>query len=154
MILDCCHSGSALDLPYVYSIDDKVKFRGLARFLRGEKRVSTNSKGLFREAIVGWRANRLARRTRTSSADVFSWAACMDSEEAAEPTGAGRGAMSHAFIEVLSRHNQHTYQSLLVAIRQQMRSQQYTQKPLLSSSHPMVSRVNVVSATFQITNIL
>ncbi|VDC05437.1 unnamed protein product [Peniophora sp. CBMAI 1063] len=139
-VFDCCYSGSALDLPYVYSMDDDCG-RGLSRYLRGEKMsVSSVMSGLIRGAtLLEWRANRRARRLKASPADVFSWAACMDSQTAAEPKGTTNptGVMCSAFIDALRHDRHHTYQSLIVAIRSSLFNANYPQKPMLSSSHPM-----------------
>ncbi|KAG9120315.1 Ca(2+)-dependent cysteine protease [Ceratobasidium sp. 392] len=65
-----------------------------------------------------------------------------DSQTSADTVEAGEatGAMSYAFIEVLGRQPQQSYQELLNNIRDILRSK-YSQKPQLSSSHPMDTTV-------------
>ncbi|KAG8723373.1 Ca(2+)-dependent cysteine protease [Ceratobasidium sp. 428] len=48
--------------------------------------------------------------------------------------------MSYAFMDVLSRQPQQSYQELLNNIRDILRNK-YSQKPQLSSSHPMDTTV-------------
>lgn len=104
------------------------------------------------------KAEEYSRLTRTSSADAISWSGCKDSQTSADTVEAGQatGAMSeycsvlnwvlvwmligwigYAFIEVLTKNPQQSYQQLLVSIREVLRNK-YSQKPQLSSSHPMV----------------
>ncbi|PAV17187.1 peptidase C14 [Pyrrhoderma noxium] len=73
------------------------------------------------------KAEELTRRTKTSPTDVISWAGCKDPQTSADTVEAGRatGAISYQ-----------TYQELLVNIRAIL-SEEYSQKPQLSSSHPM-----------------
>lgn len=85
------------------------------------------------------RANEKAKRTKTSPADVISWSGCKDSQTSADAVEAGTatGAMSYAFISALSQGGEQSYQSLLITIRGILKAK-YSQKPQLSSSHPMV----------------
>jgi hypothetical protein len=90
----------------------------------------------------------------------ISWSGCKDSQTSADATEAGKatGAMSYAFITALSElysgslslfiahlgfvgeNRQQSYQQLLNNIRDILRSK-YSQKPQLSSSHPMVRAI-------------
>jgi hypothetical protein len=102
------------------------------------------------------KADEYAKQTRFSPADVISWSGCKDSQTSADTVEAGEatGAMSeyaslyhchsfltcllgYAFMEVLKQKPQQTYQELLNNIRDILRNK-YSQKPQLSSSHPMV----------------
>ena len=85
------------------------------------------------------RANEKAKRTKTSPADVISWSGCKDSQTSADAVEAGTatGAMSFAFISALNQGGEQSYQSLLITIRGILKAK-YSQKPQLSSSHPMV----------------
>ncbi|CAL1710500.1 unnamed protein product [Somion occarium] len=108
-LFDSCHSGSVLDLPYLYHTDGRVK---------GSQVKSSH------------------RKRKGTHADVISWSGCKDSQTSADTfeSGAAAGAMSYAFMTVL-KHNPHqSYQELLKSVREILRKK-YSQKPQLSSSH-------------------
>ncbi|GAB1518533.1 Ca(2+)-dependent cysteine protease [Rhizoctonia solani] len=91
------HSGSALDLPYTYSTDGKVKEHSqLVETGRGLLSVGKSwARGDMSGAIKGLndvirpptsrqarkQAILRSRQTRCSEADVISWSACKDSEK-------------------------------------------------------------------------
>ncbi|RDB25794.1 Metacaspase-1B [Hypsizygus marmoreus] len=151
-IFDSCHSGSALDLPYIYSTEGKIKEPNLAAeagqgllsavtsYARGDMGgVFKSAMGLVKTATgSNAKADKISKATRTSPADVISWSGCKDSQTSADTQEAGQatGAMSFAFIATLGQNPQQSYQQLLVNIRDILRAK-YSQKPQLSSSHPM-----------------
>ncbi|KAF9267795.1 hypothetical protein L218DRAFT_954986 [Marasmius fiardii PR-910] len=155
-IFDSCHSGSAMDLPYIYSTEGKVKEPNLAAeagqgllsavtsYARGDMGgVMSSAMGLFKTATgQNQKAQKRARETKTSPADCISWSGCKDSQTSADTVEAGSatGAMSYAFITTLSSKPQQSYQELLNNIRDILRSK-YSQKPQLSSSHPMDTNI-------------
>ena len=151
-IYDSCHSGSALDLPYIYSTEGKLKEPSVTS-MAGQTLMSAASSyargdmgGLMQSAMGVARlatgraskADKIAKATRTSPADVISWSGCKDSQTSADTQEGGEatGAMSYAFMTVLSQNKQLSYQQLLLNIRGILKSK-YSQKPQLSSSHPM-----------------
>jgi len=151
-IFDSCHSGSALDLPYIYSTEGKIKEPNLAAeagaglktaftsYARGDMGgVLQSAMGLVKTATgSNKKAENYARATRTSAADVISWSGCKDSQTSADANEAGQatGAMSYAFMNALSHSQQQSYMQLLNSLRDILRAK-YSQKPQLSSSHPM-----------------
>lgn len=155
-IFDSCHSGSALDLPYVYSTEGKVKEPNLAAeagqgvlsavtsYAKGDMGgVFKSAMGLVKTASGNTqKAEAFSRATKTSPADVISWSGCKDSQTSADTQEAGSatGAMSFAFMSVLQQNSQQSYQQLLVNIRDILRAK-YSQKPQLSSSHPMDTNI-------------
>ncbi|KAF2399774.1 hypothetical protein EJ06DRAFT_34377 [Trichodelitschia bisporula] len=92
-IFDSCHSGSALDLPYVYSTQGLLKEPNLAKeagqgllgivssYARGDLGgVATGALGLFKKAIGGNDVYERNLRTKTSPADVIMWSGSKDSQ--------------------------------------------------------------------------
>jgi len=157
-IFDSCHSGSALDLPYEYDHNGKIKEPNLAKeagmgllsavssYARGDVMGALSSVGGLvargMGGIGGIGGNRgaeqVARQTKTSPADAISFSGCKDSQTSADTVEAGQatGAMSYAFISALRQNRNQSYQQLLYSIREILAAK-YSQKPQLSSSHPM-----------------
>src|ERR1700753_2647834 len=83
-IFDSCHSGSALDLPYVYSTQGLLKEPNLAKeagmgllgivssYSRGDiLGMAGTAMGLFKKAVNGDEIYQRNLRTKTSPADVI-----------------------------------------------------------------------------------
>ncbi|CAE6471517.1 unnamed protein product, partial [Rhizoctonia solani] len=169
-VFDSCHSATALDLPYIYSTEGKIKEPNLLAdagqdilckikepnlladagqdilsagisYARGDMGGVFKGIGSLIKTATGSqkKAEEYARLTRTSPADAISWSGCKDSQTSADTFEAGEatGAMSYAFMQTLREKPQQTYQELLNNIRDILRDK-YSQKPQLSSSHPMV----------------
>lgn len=92
-IFDSCHSGSALDLPYIYSTQGVLKEPNLAReagmgllgivsaYARGDiSGIAQTAMGLFKKAARGDEAFQRARATKTSPADVIMWSGSKDTQ--------------------------------------------------------------------------
>ncbi|KAF8914273.1 caspase domain-containing protein [Gymnopilus junonius] len=155
-IYDSCHSGTALDLPYVYSTEGKIKEPNIAAeagqgllsavtsYARGDMGgVFNAAMGLVKTATGNQqKAEKITRTTKTSPADVISWSGCKDSQTSADAQEAGQatGAMSYAFTTAIRQNKQQSYQQLLVNIREILRTK-YSQKPQLSSSHPIDTNI-------------
>ncbi|GAA97980.1 uncharacterized protein L969DRAFT_84532 [Mixia osmundae IAM 14324] len=150
-IFDSCHSASALDLPYIYSTQGKIKepnlladagqgaMSAVGSYMRGDMiGAVTSIVGFGKRAMKGNSAEELTRKTRTAPCDAISWSGCKDSQTSADASVAGNatGAMSYAFVAALSKYPQQTYLQLLNSIRDELRGK-YEQKPQLSSSHEM-----------------
>ncbi|EPQ28367.1 uncharacterized protein PFL1_04194 [Pseudozyma flocculosa PF-1] len=150
-LFDSCHSGTALDLPYVYSTSGQIKEPNIAAgvgkgvlgaamdYARGD--VGGMVKGLFSTFKTAKNTNSaeaITRETRSSGADVVMLSGCKDSQTSADATEAGKatGAMSWAFIKVMTEYPQLTYNQLLNATRDNL-AEKYSQKPQMSSSHPI-----------------
>ena len=93
-IFDSCHSATALDLPYVYSTEGKIKEPNLLAeagsgvlnagmsYLKGD--IGGMMSGLMNvgKQVMGnnSKATDKTRKTRTSPADVVMWSGCKDSQ--------------------------------------------------------------------------
>ncbi|TEY85304.1 hypothetical protein BOTCAL_0014g00340 [Botryotinia calthae] len=156
-IFDSCHSGTALDLPYVYSTQGVLKEPNLAKeagqgllgvissYSQGDMSgVASNLMGFFKKATTGDDAYNKTLATKTSPADVIMWSGSKDDQTSADATIAAQatGAMSWAFITAMKKNPQQSYVQLLNSIRDELATK-YTQKPQLSCSHPL-SRTNVL----------
>ncbi|EEH08880.1 metacaspase CasA [Histoplasma capsulatum G186AR] len=150
-IFDSCHSGSALDLPYIYSTQGILKEPNLAKeagqgllsvvsaYARGDvSGMLSTVGGLIKKATSGDASHSKARQTKTSPADVIMWSGSKDNQTSQDATIAGEatGAMSWAFITALKKNPQQSYVQLLRSIRDELATK-YSQKPQLSCSHPL-----------------
>ncbi|KAF9873597.1 caspase domain-containing protein [Colletotrichum karsti] len=150
-IFDSCHSGTALDLPYIYSTQGILKEPNLAKeagqgllgaissYSQGDLGgVASNIMGFIKKATTGEDAHNRAMQTKTSPADVIMFSGSKDDQTSADATIAAQatGAMSWAFITALKKNPQQSYVQLLNSIRDELATR-YTQKPQLSCSHPL-----------------
>jgi metacaspase-1 len=150
-IFDSCHSGSALDLPYIYSTQgllkqpDLVKEAGqgllgvVSAYARGDiSSIVSTAVGFAKKVANGDSAREKTIQTRTSPADVVMWSGSKDEQTSSDANigGQATGAMSWAFITALKKNPQQSYVQLLNNIRDELASK-YTQKPQLSCSHPL-----------------
>jgi hypothetical protein len=114
VISQSCHSGSALDLPYIYSTEGKVKEPNLAAeagsgllsavssYARGDMSSVFSSVTSLVKVATGSekRANERAKRTKTSPADVISWSGCKDSQTSADAVEAGTATGAMSFVRI------------------------------------------------------
>ncbi|QKX56965.1 uncharacterized protein TRUGW13939_04073 [Talaromyces rugulosus] len=150
-VFDSCHSGTALDLPFIYSTQGILKEPNLAKeaaqdlfsaFSAYEKGdlggVATTAIGFFKKATIGGSARERSLMTKTSPADVTMFSGSKDSQTSADTFqgGQARGALSWAFIESLKKYPNQSYLQLLNTIRARL-EKKYSQKPQLSCSHPL-----------------
>ncbi|KAL2263122.1 hypothetical protein VTK26DRAFT_8143 [Humicola hyalothermophila] len=150
-IFDSCHSGTALDLPYIYSTQGILKEPNLAKeagqgllsavsaYTRGDiGGVASNIVSFFKKASNSEDAYARSMAIKTSAADVIMFSGSKDDQTSADATIASQatGAMSWAFITALKKNPQQSYVQLLNSIRDELQTR-YTQKPQLSCSHPL-----------------
>ncbi|KAJ5886991.1 uncharacterized protein N7473_009665 [Penicillium subrubescens] len=150
-IFDSCHSGTALDLPYVYSTQGILKEPNLAKeaaqdlftvftaYGQGDlSSMASTAIGFFKKAANGGQARERTLQTKTSPADVVMFSGSKDTQTSADTfqDGQARGALSWAFIKSLQQWPQQSYLQLLNTIRAELDGK-YTQKPQLSCSHPL-----------------
>ncbi|KAI0160249.1 caspase domain-containing protein [Xylariaceae sp. FL1272] len=150
-IFDSCHSGSVLDLPYIYSTKGVLKEPNLAAeagqgLLKAFSSYASGDTGGVASALMGFAKSaykgnsgyKKTVETKTSAADVIMWSGSKDDQTSADATVASTatGAMSWAFVTALKQDPKQSYVELLNSIRDVLETK-YTQKPQLSSSHPL-----------------
>ena len=92
-IFDSCHSGSALDLPYIYSTQGVLKEPNLAKeagqgllgivsaYARGDMGgMASTAMGFLKKATKGEQGYEKAKQTKTSPADVIMWSGSKDTQ--------------------------------------------------------------------------
>ncbi|EIE87713.1 hypothetical protein RO3G_12424 [Rhizopus delemar RA 99-880] len=149
-----CHSGTALDLPYVYSTQgalkesnifkdagSSLKGAGLAYLSGDPSRAISSVMSLGSRIMSGGIGNGKSakvKQQKSSPADVIMFSGCKDAQTSADAFENGRstGAMSYAFTTALRSNRNQSYLQLLNSIRVILK-QKYDQRPQLSSSHPM-----------------
>eukprot|EP00980_Cylindrotheca_fusiformis_P011990 scaffold2836_cov99-Cylindrotheca_fusiformis.AAC.5 len=157
-IMDCCHSESMLDLPFIYNINgdleivemnkakgiSKVVGTGVRYILDGNKRaLKTNMMAGFKSLMEGdKKGNKSARKktieTRSTEADVISFSGCKDSQTSADASidGKATGAMTYALINTLKGTKEMQYTELLSKMRQTLDGK-YTQVPMMSAGRKL-----------------
>lgn len=107
IVMDCCHSGTALDLKYECELDSNKK-----DFIKRENPNYPNVNNLM--MISGCRDNQ-------TSADAYI-------------SSTFQGALTHTFLKVLKNNNYKiTNELLLKQIHHELKIGKYTQKPVLTS---------------------
>jgi metacaspase-1 len=162
-IMDCCHSGSILDLPYTYGLDsnnnitekDNRKALIQAAIKAGMLFVQGNKKAALMTGVQAIALHFKNRKNNNNSngggsddkdvtvknvvADIIQFSGCRDNQTSADATigGEATGAMSWSFIEAFSQNGPNqTYVQLLGNIRKQLNGK-YSQVPQMSTGHRM-----------------
>ncbi|KAI8874406.1 peptidase C14, partial [Ramicandelaber brevisporus] len=119
-IFDCCHSGSALDLPLLYNATGQLK---------KSNRVAYKKDGTYDAEGDQRKGNK--------HADVVFLSGCMDTQTSSDvPIGnSGIGALTRAFTEVLEASGHEiSYGQLLEGIRDMLKAGSFEQVPQLSAA--------------------
>ncbi|KAI0696594.1 caspase domain-containing protein [Cytidiella melzeri] len=136
-IFDSCHSGSALDLPYLYHTNGRIKGSQVTDKFYAQRSTPAD----VVSALCLLRASSIP----DFHALKISFSGCKDNQTSADTYEAGLavGAMSNAFITALLQTPHQTYQELLRSIRKILHDK-YDQKPQMSTSHRIVRRQSCV----------
>ncbi|KAL6941693.1 Ca(2+)-dependent cysteine protease [Hanseniaspora osmophila] len=155
-LFDSCHSGSVLDLPYTYSTKGVIKepnmYKALGQeglqtvlsYATGNKQAMMSGiSSIFKTVTSGGshlsaQQREQVKQMKFSPADVVMFSGCKDDQTSADASENGRatGALSWAFMKVIGQQPQQSYLTLLQNMRYEL-SSKYSQKPQLSSSHPI-----------------
>jgi hypothetical protein len=100
-IFDSCHSGTVLDLPFVYSTKGEIKEKNL--FKHDKDGALSSIMSLGKQLLESRDVADQVRRKNTSLADVIMFSGCKDDQTSADAQEAGKatGAMSYAFTSKL-----------------------------------------------------
>eukprot|EP01101_Sappina_pedata_P005142 TRINITY_DN22_c0_g2_i1.p1 TRINITY_DN22_c0_g2~~TRINITY_DN22_c0_g2_i1.p1 ORF type:complete len:294 (+),score=117.78 TRINITY_DN22_c0_g2_i1:116-883(+) len=152
-IFDSCHSGTALDLPFVYKPSGGYMGQGPSKsqlmtdlFAAGKSLYKGDKKGAAKimakfvwDGVQTKFGSPQKQATNSSPADVVMISGCRDDQTSADATigGQATGAMSFALMLELKRKQNPTLIELLNGMRDIMIEKKFTQIPQMSTSHEM-----------------
>jgi len=124
-IFDCCHSGTVLDLPFIYKTTGEYD-EAAPKKTETEKTKSNYVPEFDELKIQG-----------ASEADIVSIAGCRDDQTSADvkSLGTATGAMSFALLAVLKNSPHPILIDLLNRMRDALLQKKYTQVPQMSTGH-------------------
>lgn len=129
-LMDCCHSGTGLDLPFVYTVST----------MDNDNQVPSKSHKK-RKNHHGTLQNQQILHEKMSWGDVTLFSGCRDDQTSSDATSLGsmpQGAMCYAFLKVLQHATRVlTYHEVLVSMRQVLKSAKFSQVPQLSTGRPI-----------------
>eukprot|EP00667_Euglena_gracilis_P007749 EG_transcript_7825 len=138
-IMDCCHSGTVLDLPFV--------FNGTEGMVGRIAKPNSDWKRMFSDFYYGDRPDEPT--DKLAMADVLLISGCKDRQTSADVgnvshafgqvalIGGPGGALTNALISVLTRKTHITYAEVMTGLRDELRATGFSQVPQLSSSQPL-----------------
>ncbi|PRP86660.1 hypothetical protein PROFUN_05139 [Planoprotostelium fungivorum] len=158
-IFDSCHSGTALDLPYIYDTSGTIQAPGsggaraggmggmggllnIGMSLLAGQRIDPNQAMQlihgFKQAKTGSGRQGRTPPVKSAPGDVLMFSGCRDDQTSVDATigGMATGAMSYAFMEAIRNLPGCSYAQMLNYMRDLMRGK-FRQLVQLSSSHPM-----------------
>lgn len=109
MILDCCHSGSGVDLCY-----NLYERGGKCSMIKDNKQTKTRG-------------------------DIAMISGCQDTGVSSDAYigGTYQGALTSSFLYVIGRHKRLSYEELIKKVKSKLKKDRYSQVPCLSSGRPL-----------------
>lgn len=127
--MDCCHSGTGLDLPYVHNLPT---YGGSNKVQKKQKKKKKKKKKDKKSS-----SSNSGELPGTSRADVYLYSGCRDDQTSADTSvdGEATGAMTWAFTSALAKNPNLTYWQILEGMRDVLNNgpRKYTQVPQLST---------------------
>jgi len=134
-LMDCCHSGTGLDLPFEYKFG---KNNNRPFGFGGSKRpTDTNARGQWIEDV----------NPAHSKGDVVLFSGCEDSQTSADAYDQNQagGAMTQSFISAFEENPYATYPDFMVSIHKALKRRRFSQRPQLTSSQAFDANQRVFS---------
>ena len=159
-IFDSCHSGTALDLPYIFKPAagqfknahkaEEDRFWGRHKAQMKDEKKKSGITGFLSTHVGGEISHQVKKKVRqtlnekknTTKAIVVMFSGCRDDQTSADTTMANQatGAMSFSFMQTLrANSNAISYEGLLEGMRNVLHngSKTFTQLPQMSYGRPM-----------------
>eukprot|EP00007_Cunea_sp_BSH-02190019_P008211 CAMPEP_0174236186 /NCGR_PEP_ID=MMETSP0417-20130205/5391_1 /TAXON_ID=242541 /ORGANISM="Mayorella sp, Strain BSH-02190019" /LENGTH=527 /DNA_ID=CAMNT_0015314793 /DNA_START=30 /DNA_END=1613 /DNA_ORIENTATION=+ len=149
-VMDCCHSGTGLDLPFEHQanyVGPKIQGAVKAKMTKAEKKRLKQQKKMEKKKKKGGGGGSgpgqlsYAAQQNISAADVILFSGCADNQTSADATigGTATGAMTNAFVTTLTRNPHQTFNQMLASMREILHTgpRKYSQIPQLSTGRPL-----------------
>lgn len=136
-LMDCCHSGTGLDLPYEYQLPNRRTYNSYSLD------STAFSNGRWIEDV----------NSAHSQGDVVLFSGCQDDQTSADVGGGALsqyqagGAMTQSFIQAFQSNPYATYPQFLSSIHNSLKQRGFKQRPQLTSSQQFDVNSRIFSFT-------
>lgn len=139
-LMDCCHSGTGLDLPYEYKLPGSSS--GGYKQKNKHKNKYGNDYHQQQQYSQHHQPWKMEVNPAHSQGDVVLFSGCEDDQTSADVGGGGGylskyqagGAMTQSFIRAYETNPMATYTDFLKAIHTSLKQRKFTQRPQLTAS--------------------